>query len=637
MDIKKNRKIILAAFLITFIIYLPFIINPDFFYNRNNDLQNYNKPLFSIFKGAFEKSRSIPLWQNILLSGYPLLGDPQSIIMYPFNYLSLLIDVDYYFLIYFLFHSSLGILGVYYLCRRCLSFPRSGAFLAGIFYILSAKLFAHVEAGHTNLFASYAYVPWAILAFILFIKKANLKTSIFLGLSLSLIYLLYLTTFYYLVLFLIVLGIYHKSYIDFKKNRLMFFGLLAILSFLGFSLPELLASYELWPNLTRNLLTFEDVAGLPLAWRQYLGQIFNPLTVIHVQTEGVIYVSFFLLILSILGFKTLKLKFKILIFTLFTFIFLYSVGSKTEVYKFLYNYFPGIKLFRVQTRIWFIVTLGISILGAKGFANLYQKKKNMALFLAICAVVEVLIFSFLRFKLQQSKVISPVPTQLYKNIFENEKDFFRIYCTNECIHFDTARRYNIGFIGGYTPVQLSNYFYFFQKAAGFNFSSYAISLPPYQVLVDQPQPKAYYIGLLGVRYIISSYSLSDHNFSLLNKEGSFNLYKNNLEKPRVYLLDNENNEVPLNITYEHPGFIEIAINNLKGRVIINEIYAKGWKVYKDSIRENAVEYEGVLLSTNISQETKKIVFKYEPLFTPYSWYILIFTYLVALFILLRKN
>ncbi len=115
------------------------------------------------------------------------------------------------------------------------------------------------------------------------------------------------------------------------------------------------------------------------------------------------------------------------------------------------------------------------------------------------------------------------------------------------------------------------------------------------------------------------------------------MYKNNLEKPRVYFLDNKNNEVPLNITNEHPGLIEIVINNLKGKVVVNEVYAKGWKVYKDSIRENTIEYNGIVLSTNISPETKKLIFKYEPLFTPYSWYILIFTYGVSIFIVFTKK
>ncbi len=638
MDITKkiDIKIIILVFLIPSFLLSPFILKPDLLTSQNNDLRAFVVPLFTFFKQIVTYNKILPLWQNKFLTGYPILGDPQSIIMYPFNYISLTTDSPVFFIFYYFFHIFTSIVGILLLAKE-IGLTKKAALLAAFLYSLSPKMIAHIESGHTNLYASFAYTPFTLLLFHKLIKKPSLKKAVLLGFFLSLVYILYVTTFYYLILLLFLYFLYQL----FSKKELFIknikYFIIAGIFFSGFTLPELLASYELFPQLTRNLLNLEDVGGPVFAWRQFAWFLFNPKLIHTTQTEMVLYLGFFTAILAVIGFLYLNKKQKIITSFLLLISFLYAVGPKTFFYKYLFNHFPGVSLFRVPTRMWFIISLLMSLLAGIGFERIASKRQKIAFFFFIAAVIEYLYLGGARIYPKASSNYVTVPKNLYQEYFAKDKDYFRIYCTIHCPSFYDLQDYNIGFTTGYNPVQLSNYFWFIQKAGGYGFASYAPSIPPYQTFIDRPQPVAEKLGVLGVRYVISPYQVTDGNFKLENEADGFFLYKNILEKPRAYLVQNNNEIVSLKLNQDIPGYIEISEVNGQGRVVVEEIHTKGWKVYSDGKKENVDQEENVILSTQVEEGTKKITFSYEPLGTPFSWYILIATYISSAFILINKK
>ena len=637
MDIKKKKLNFLNNFifvLIPFLIFKEYLFKPQTILLKNNDLASFAEPLFIIFKNSILNYKFFPQWQNLFLSGYPLLGDPQSILIYPFNYLSLILDLNIFFIFYFIFHLIIAALGSYHLAKRVFKLSKEGAVLCGVLYSIAPKMIAHIDSGHINLFASYAYVPLVLLFTYLIFKKPTFLKSALLGFFTSLVYVLYITTFYYLILIIIAFSIYLllKNYYKFQIKYLLF----SVLFFILFSLPELLASIELWPQVIRNLLTYEDIAGSVLAWRQIVNYLFNPQTIINTHTEMVLYTGFFPGLLFITSFIRTSRKNKILILLILTFCLLYAIGPKTFFYNFLFNKLPGVNLFRVPSRMWFIVSLMISIVAGAGFDLIYKVNKILAMFLFILCIGE-----FIFLANQRLEMTSDIPTGSISNEFRqlisNEKGYFRIHCIKQCIPLDIIFDNYLSLTSGYNPVQLKNYFWFYQKASGFQFASYAPSLPPYQTFADTLQPNAMLLGSLGVRFVISPYTLENKNFHFIKKIDDLYLYKNYLEKPRVYI-KNAEGETPLSIKKDIPGYVATDLPNQEyGEIVLNEVYTTGWRVYIDGRETRPYQVNDIVIGSNIPRNTKTVTFSYEPLGTPYSWYILIMVYIFSIFVIIKKG
>jgi hypothetical protein len=255
------KKLIFA---ITLIFFLPFIFKPETLLNRNNDLSEFRN-LYIFFQQNI-KAGHIPLWQNRILVGSPLLGDPQSPILYPFNYLLLIFNINQFFLLYFFCHFFLAYLGTFYLAKK-LKFNNLSSLITGFIYAYSPIMIGHLEAGHLNMLAAFSWFPIFILAILNIKTKPKVFNSLLLGVSASYIFVNYLTIFIYAAFVGCFLVIYR---IDLKK-QLGYFLLSAII-FLIICLPQLIISVQYFPLTTRNLITLEDIGPKIFSIRKFLGQ-----------------------------------------------------------------------------------------------------------------------------------------------------------------------------------------------------------------------------------------------------------------------------------------------------------------------------------------------------------------------------
>ncbi len=630
----KHMGLIIWLLLVPCIFLFPFILNPSKITSLNNDIQFWI-PIYNEFKKSIVQSSTIVLWQNKTLLGFPLLGDPQSIVTYPFTYLVTLVSLPTFFVLYLLFHLTVSSIAVYFVSNKVIKLPTISALLVSFLYTFSPKMLSHIGEGHINLVAAYSLFPALILSIYVLLNKPNIKKSLLVGLLFSALFITYITVFYYsllaAILLLVVLLINKKLHLN---NKTITYLALAFIFGVGFQLPQILAEIELWPQLSRYLLTYQDIGGPSYAWRQFLSYIFNPFSVNNYPVEYVLYLGLIAVALAAIGFLNIKsAKYKTLLAFFITLIFFYNFGTKTIIYELAYKFIPGVNLFRVPTRSYYLISLSVSLLAGMGIKYVkYKYGKTIAIALVLICLFEYFLIGQ---KILNSKTIINYEKQnpLFEEISKDYDSFYRVYCTTGCIPYKFIEGKKIGSAVGYNPVQLANVFHYHQQMGGYQFGSYAPFLPPYQTYVDKPQPKAQELALVRVKYVISEHPLSDPNLELATTHASKFLYKNNIVLPRAWI-KTSTDIYPLTIINDIPGVMEVYAPE-KGEIIVPEVFTKGWRAYDSNNSKVAIkEYEGIIISTNDEQEGN-IIFKYEPLGYPISLVVplLTYTFLIVLLVL----
>ena len=109
----------------------------------------------------FRSTQSLS-WNPFSLGGTPWLGNPQTAMFYPPNWLYALVDSRLAVSWLMVAHHWLAGLGTYLLCRRYGLAWSAGAF-AGIAFMAAPYYVANTGEGHYNPVCLMAWVPWAFL------------------------------------------------------------------------------------------------------------------------------------------------------------------------------------------------------------------------------------------------------------------------------------------------------------------------------------------------------------------------------------------------------------------------------------------------------------------------------------------
>ena len=105
----------------------------------------------------------VALWNPYLYGGVPFLGNFQSALLYPPNWIYLLLPVNQAINVEMSFHVLLGGLCMYAWCAYRGLHPLSG-FLAGLGFMFCGEFYAHVFAGHLPHLDVIAWAPLVMLA-----------------------------------------------------------------------------------------------------------------------------------------------------------------------------------------------------------------------------------------------------------------------------------------------------------------------------------------------------------------------------------------------------------------------------------------------------------------------------------------
>jgi len=128
-----------------------------------SDITVSHYPITYYVKFALEKWHTVPMWSPDILSGYPLIADPLSGLMYLPGWLGLITPLPHGFNILVIIHLIWGGAGIYYLCRNEGLCRRTSIFAALAFEGMP-KSFAHYGAGHITLIYAVSWTPWLIYA-----------------------------------------------------------------------------------------------------------------------------------------------------------------------------------------------------------------------------------------------------------------------------------------------------------------------------------------------------------------------------------------------------------------------------------------------------------------------------------------
>ncbi|OGC69096.1 hypothetical protein A2415_05385 [candidate division WWE3 bacterium RIFOXYC1_FULL_39_7] len=255
-------KILILIFLCSLILFLPIIREPSIFLARGNDLEEFFWPTYYFTKHSILTYHQIPLWNNSILSGTPLVTDPQAPIFYLPNIIFLFLPLDMAFVLSSLVHTAIAGLGMFLLTKHTLKTTTKISLLAGFLYILSPNLASHIEAGHFGLLTAWAWIPFVFLFTIKLAQSSTFFATIALALFLSALFYTHLVTFLIVTSTTIPLYFYFlpkkhaKTALPYLMVALLTFGLTAVallpqLAWQPFSTRHiLLTSPDLYPKWT---------------------------------------------------------------------------------------------------------------------------------------------------------------------------------------------------------------------------------------------------------------------------------------------------------------------------------------------------------------------------------------------------
>lgn len=617
----NDKKVTESLFLVilvslSLIFFAPFFLNPHLLTIKDNDLGRNYIPIFTFIRESFYSYKSLPLWRPDQLMGEPFIGNPLSSLLYPANILFLIFPVNFASVFFYFFHFSLAAIFTYFLARS-FNFSKPSSFAAAIFYAFSTKMLLHTSAGHITMIAAFSYFPLVFLSLRKILILPIFSWIVIGSISLTLMYVLYPTIFYYSVIFVIIYWFY-RLLIDWWQKKAfvsqiikIFFIPLILMALITFGLSAivLFPQAEFGPLSTRSSLRLEDVAQPLWNLKRFLTSLLFPyLDFSNFDHESFLYLGIIPSLLFIVGFLRLSNIKKFFLASTGFITILFVAGLSTPIFKLAYDFMPFLKYSRITTRLWFIVALIVALVAAYGLEKI--KRKSLIYLILIVSLIEL-------FFLGYRKIIT-VPNLSFKNesmyqYIAGDQDVFRVYCTTYCFNPQLISKFKIQTLHGETPIQNTKFLDFLQKAGGYLFQKFAVIFPPYQIWQTEnpPQPSAYYLGLANVKYVTSTYPITASNFEFINKFDDTYLYKNILFRKRIYF---ENLSDAVNLERYSPNSIIVSFRPSEDNrnLIFSENYYPGWFVYQNQQKFNVEKKEPIFRKVIISPNVERLELKYQP-------------------------
>ena len=147
---------ILTLALLPFILFWPLTLVRETFYVH--DVQNYFYPYHAVSANIL-RSGELPLWNPYAFSGIPLLGDGQTAMFYPPNWLFFLLPAAAALNYAILLQFSIAGVGMF-LCALGFGLRRTPALFAAIAFMFCGMITARVV--HLSIMSGVALIPWLV-------------------------------------------------------------------------------------------------------------------------------------------------------------------------------------------------------------------------------------------------------------------------------------------------------------------------------------------------------------------------------------------------------------------------------------------------------------------------------------------
>ncbi|HEY61885.1 MAG TPA: YfhO family protein [Anaerolineae bacterium] len=388
--LRNKRFYLFFLFLLPILILSPGIMkfpypSPEALYS---DITTTHYPNTLYLKQAIINFHEIPLWSDMIMSGYPFAADPLSGLWYPPGWIALLFPLPLGFNLLTLIHLVIGGVGMY-LYLKAIGIHDWGAIFGGLAFELMPKVFAHYGAGHLSLIYAITWTPWLFFASqALFHENKTIKKVVFPAIFLALIFLADPRWVVYAGGIWIVYMLAHRYnpgeilgggrarefslLVSQVKSRLKVILSVGLLSF-ALSAPLALPLIEYTHYSTRTMMRANDVLIYSLPMERLLDLMFPDYGGFH---EWVTYFGGILFVLVILALINCFDEFEVRFWSIVSgVLILYSLGSHLPFSDFI-SLMPGLDLLRVPPRGLFIVGFGFSILGSVAVDRLFFNFNN---------------------------------------------------------------------------------------------------------------------------------------------------------------------------------------------------------------------------------------------------------------------
>lgn len=322
-------------------------------------------------------SGQAPFWNPYLFSGYPSFADPQAMTFSPSVVLPMLLSQSVvWFDIVILLHVLFGGAGMLRL-GRSYGWTNQASIVAAVVFMFGGVASSRLQ--HTPMIVTWGFVPWMFVAIRALFAKPSLRAVGVLGAVVGLASL-QLTQVTYLTLLALcaygTLRLCDNARARDTRTAFDFAGLLAMAAVLAIAIaaPQIVATASFLPHTNRHENNFaaatinslSPVAYATLVTPNALGNLSGRYIGPNDITETYLYVGAFplaLLLGALLGRKQhLDRGERWFWMLLLAFAIAYTLGGATTVYRWLYEYLPGIQYFRRPTDAAFLFVLCAAVL-----------------------------------------------------------------------------------------------------------------------------------------------------------------------------------------------------------------------------------------------------------------------------------
>ena len=379
------------------------------------DMTMYYFPM-RYYIGECLQNGFLPLWNSHQFLGSPIHSDPQSSVFYPITWIiGYFFGYNFYTLhIDFLLHIFIGGCGILKF-GKYLNLDAKSSFIMAISYVFSGVIIGNAQ--HFSWIISAAWIPYILMmTHQLFNRSHNSFNSITFG---FLLFLLITGGYsgFLIILFHILTGYtVHKFFLLIKqKNYVLILSKIKLLSimcfsFMIFSFGYIMSIIQVLPHFSRaNSISLDKVLQNSTSVKSLISLVFPYATTtqfdfwdvgVSMSNSYFGMISFLLIIFSLFINKNKKSKQLIFIGLLCLFI---ALGNELPFRKFLYDFIPGMNLFR-HPAIFRYFTLLFWILAMGYTSNLiFQNfKKYKKLLLALSLILFSLISLFIIYLLPET-------------------------------------------------------------------------------------------------------------------------------------------------------------------------------------------------------------------------------------------
>jgi len=335
------------------------------------------------YGAEYLRTLSLPLWCPHERGGYPFLADPQTGALYPVNFIFhalvlVLGNGKWVIVAHLLTHVAIAAVGIHYAIQR-MGMPAQAQWMGGLSYALSARW---IKAKDTSWIWSAAWLPWIFIAADEHARRPTRRSGALLGLVCA----LSLTAGYTPNFFRNVVGVAPVFLVvvwaTWRRDpgvtaywRKLLSGLgIGLAVMVGLALPGILATVDLFPLSTRGELSMADVLYSPI----------HPYHVTNLVMPGMLkpmafcypYLGALAALLAALALAWRPSRDRILWACLAGVFFLLSCGENAFLLPALAQSVPLFKLWRIPTNYLFVANFFLSLLAARGLADLLAARSE---------------------------------------------------------------------------------------------------------------------------------------------------------------------------------------------------------------------------------------------------------------------